>query len=336
MSYSEVLKKRKIFAFSLILLIAVILTKCEGTAKQGLRKINPKSIKHLQHAASLSLYHLTCSDSSLIAADHKTNKISIIGYNGSKITHVFGRTGRGPGEFNGANYAVPEGGKLYVTDGRNKRIDVFNTSNWSPDTTISAAFSGTRFVVTGKNIYLSVPDLSNPGPIMRINKKNHTVSYFGRWLTEKQPMRNMFHLLRYQDKIIAVGFTKPVVRFYNKKGTLLAAHNLGADKDLASIMAIKRRSSHQLGSRNIVIVFPDVSIYKHYLMLTFTRKLHGKENHFLVYRIKGTSLKKVDAFNVNLHGGFVHSFCTHKNTLYSNGGSDGIDIYAFDLSFLQK
>jgi hypothetical protein len=331
---------KKFFAF---LLLAIVLSQCGETKKPKITKINPVRVKDLTNDLALGRYMLTCGDSHLIASDAKTNKISIFNYNDLSITKIIGGTGRGPGEFNGASYAVSADNKLYVADGGSRRIAVFNSGAWSLDTTLTGIYTPNRFVVSGEYLYLFVPNAGHPAPFMKVEiGHKDTVTYFGKWATPDRSLpvgAKTYNLLLYHHTIIAVSQIKPLVKFYNKKGKLLSTHNLAKDKDLAQALAYKKHFRQNPANRNgVVILFNDVSIYKDDLILNFIT--HYSESHkyvtnrYLVYKIDGKKLKKIGSFKTNIHKGFTRTFCTHGGKLYSNGGPGGINLFVFDLSFL--
>jgi DNA-binding beta-propeller fold protein YncE len=328
----------KTFVF---LLLAITLNCCGKSKKTKIRKINPINVKGLQEDTSLSLYTLTCGDSSLIASDRKTNQVSIFNYNDLSVSTVIGGTGHGPGEFNGAFYAVLAGKKLYVTDDGNRRITVFNTNDRSLDTTLTHISSPTRFVASDGSLYLYAPNPGHPAPFMMMGIVPKSVTYFGKWTAPGKPVPeegDAYNLLLYHHTIIAVSQINPLVKFFSKKGKLLSTVNLSKDKDLAQALAYKKKFRRNPANRNaVVILFQDASIYKNDLIINFAT--HSSEhnytsNNYLVYKIDGRKLKKIGSFKTNIHGGFTFSFCTHDGKLYSNGGPGGINIFMFDLSFL--
>ncbi|HYW36307.1 MAG TPA: 6-bladed beta-propeller [Balneolaceae bacterium] len=332
---------KKLFAF---LLLATVLSHCGKTKNSTIRAINPVSVKNLTGDLSLGRYLLTCSDSHLIASDNKTNKISIFNYNGLAASQVIGRTGRGPGEFNNLMYTAADGNHLYVADPGNRRIAVFNMDDWSLDSTITKISSTTRFAAAGGYLYLFAPRAGNPSPFMKVDtghKDHKSVTYFGKWMNPKRPRGwEQYILLFYHHTVIAVSKLKPIVKFYNENGKLLSMQNLAKDRALAQALAYKKRfRQNPANRRSAVILFQDAAIFTNNLILNFNMHINKRKytsNNYLVYRINGNQLQKVGAFKTNIHGGFTHTFCIHGNKLYSNGGSGGINIFTFDLSFLNN
>ena len=333
------MKIEKIFV---LIACLAILPHCSTNKKQSLkksdRKINPLKVKNLSNDTSLSLYTLTCTDTHLIATDGKTNRISIFNYKNLNPVHVIGRTGHGPGEFDGASYTASLGNKIYVGDGRNRRINVFNKNSWTFDKTIPHVVASPRFVITKKYLYVSGP-IRKDALLMKVNLKNGNVKYFGKWPNTHKPKYNRFYLLSYKKRIIAISSFNPMIQFYNKQGKLLASHSLKKEKALAKVLAYKRKfRKNPNNRRRAVLLFGDASIYKNFLILNYITRPKGNEktNNYLVYRIEGNNLKKVIAFKTDIHNGFTYSFCTHKDIMYTNGGPHGINIFAFDLSFLNN
>jgi hypothetical protein len=326
--------KKRVFVFWLL---AGGLAGCGQVQKTKLRKIDPVRIINLKNDLAIGRYRLTCGDAHLIASDAKTSKISIFKYNGVTSLQVIGRPGRGPGEFVSLRYVEAYDNKIFAADIGNRRISVFNAGDGTLKNTITHATTNQRYVILDGSIYLNSPITGHPTPFMKINMANESTAYFGKRVSNIRALIRMtYNILGYRNKIIAVSTMTPVIKFYNKKGSLLSTRNLSKDKNLAGILAYKKHFKQTHPSNENVELFGDATVYKNDLILKFNSYPQGKwdPNKYLVYRISGTSLKKVGAFQTNVHGGYTTTFCTYDGKLYSNGV--GINIFVFSLKFLDK
>lgn len=330
------MKPKMRIVFSIILL-GIFLSQCEKSEQEDSSHIKPDQIINLVESSNLSRYSLTCTDSELIATDTESNKIYIFDYKTSEIVETFGRNGRGPGEFNGALNSVVVDENVYVYDTGNQRISVFDKKSYLLKSVIPVSMNVSRFVVSSDYIYLSSPFTRIEQPFMKVNMDGDT-EFFGEKLEYDFFGRNIFHLLIYEEKIIAVSLTEPIIKFYNKVGELLVRYDLLNETQLTETLEFTNQFYLDSGNQNrTVVLFNDASIFDDYLILNLNTRPGGrlKSNNYLVYKIDGNTLNKVDFFETNLgDGGFTMTFCIHENKLYSNGGSSGIDIYRFDLSFL--
>lgn len=327
---------RLFFTFTILCLL---LSQCVESEKGKMvnNLIEPEQILNVFDFSNLSQYTLTCTDSELIATDARSNKIFIFDYETLEIVEVFGRKGRGPGEFNGAYFSTADDKNLYVYDSGNQRISVFNKDDFSHQSTIPMVRNASRFAVSSNYIYLSSPFTNKESPFMKISI-NGKVDYFGEWLGFDFFGRNMFHILIHDEKIIAVSHTEPIIQIYNKEGELLDKHNLTDEKYITETLEYTAQFyQHNDNNNRTVALFNDASFYEDYLVLNFYTRPDGgfKTNNYLVYKIEENNLERVAFFETNIgEDGITRTFCIHKNMLYSNGGQGGLNLYSFDLSYL--
>lgn len=324
--------------FFIYIVLAGILTHCGSPKKQKLKRIDPISVKNLKNDLNLNTYLLTCTESHLIAVDHRTAKISVFDYDILTVSRVIGRRGKGPGEFISPVYAAASDSNVYISDGGNLRITVFNSNDWTLDTTFTHLSPSGRFVFLDGFLYLPPATLQSSAPFIKMNVSDGSLTYFGKWANPNKPRlgHDSYSLVLYHHTIIAVAHTKPIIKFFNEKGKLLAVNNLSNEPNIAETLAYAKQIEQPANINRYVILFQDAAIYKNYLILNLYKHPNGrfKSNNYLVYKIDNNNLKKAGAFRTNIHGGYTFSFCVHNNKLYSNGGLGGINLFVFDLSFL--
>lgn len=340
----SIAKPSRMKRFFALFCVTIILVSCGSPKKKEIKRLNPVSVKSLVNDLSIGSHiRLTCTDSALIVVGRRTDKISIFNYKTLTAQKVIGRAGRGPGEFNRPVYAAADSNKIYIADAVNHTFTVFNSDDWSLDTTIAGRLiTGTRFIASGGYLYFFDPMIGDPAPFVKMDVAGHKPAmYFGKWVKPDEPVRAayFYNLLLYHHTIIVVSQIKPVIKFYNEKGKLISLHNLSNDKDLSNILAYKRQFKQNPANRNkSVILFYNAGIYKNYLILNFDTRPHGKlkTNNYLVYKIDGNHLSKVGVFEIDIHDGYIDTFCIHRNKLYIGVFVKGIHIFVFDLSFLNK
>ncbi|HYW34348.1 MAG TPA: hypothetical protein VE868_02970 [Balneolaceae bacterium] len=296
----------------------------------------------MENDLSLSAYTLTCSDTTLVASDYHTKKISLFSYSNLRPMYVLGRSGRGPGEFSYPSSAAAGPGKIYVSDFENDRITVLNSSNGSLDTTITGGSPSNSFLVTGNSLtvsgrylFLSFSAVKNEVPFTRVNINNGSVKHFGE---KRRQGTYSYILLIHHHTIIAVQQRNPLIKFYSERGKLLATNNLKRDPNLAGVLAYQKKFRERSRPNRFLDIFSDAAVYHNDLIINYNAWPHGKikANQYLVYKISHHKLQKMTAFRTNIHGGYTDTFCIHNNMLYSNGGPHGFNIYVFDLSFLNN
>lgn len=328
--------KRTIAVF---LLLTCTLIQCSEPDKVEKDVIEPDHIIELMDFPDLSQYRLTCTDSELIATDSRSDTIHIFDYETLEIVESFGGSGRGPGELYGAIHSLSDEEYVYISNTGNQSISVFNKEDWSYHSVIPQVRSVSRFAVSPDHIYLSSPFANPETPFI---KKNLSVvgnmDYFGSGTANSFFGRNIFNLLMYQDKILAISHSEPIIQLYDLSGNQLWAQNIEDEPVLSETMNFIRQFYDNSGNQNqTVSLFNDAAIFDEYLILNYYSRNSGqfKTNNYLVYRMKENGLENVSSFETNVDtGGFTTTFCVHENTLFSNGGEAGINIYAFDLSIL--
>lgn len=273
----------------------------------------------------------------MIAVDFLTNRIHVFDYETLELLHVFGRDGSGPGESRGATYAVSDAERLFVFDAGNHRVNVYQKANWTFEKILPLdLLFGTRFIVSPHYIYAA--SYYGEKPFFKLDIEDDPVAeVFGDWIGPGRGTRNEFNLLSYEDKIIAVSKTEPVVQFYDQSGELLIESVLDDEPLLSERLNFITRFYQNLENRyQTVTLFRDASVFGQYLLINYYTRPEDrvKYNNYLVYRIGENDIKKVASFETEFkERSATTTFCVHKNRLYSDGGPLR-DLYVYDLDML--
>ncbi len=329
-----------------LFLTFLVFVNCEKTSNTGKEPIllNPNRVKYVDDTSLLSQYTLTCADSGLIAIDSPTNKIHQFDYNSLEHINSFGKEGRGPKEFLGIYHSAIHEENLFAYDSGNQRVHILNQHDLSYQSAIPIRFSATRFAASSDALYAAMPFSDNQAPFLKVSIKDASVSYFGEWIKNNFPGRNLFHFLLYKNRLIAVSYTEPIIKIYDLFGKLISRFDISNEVILSGSLKfaenVYSESENQLRS---VILFRYASIYNDFIILNLIRHDEGshdenaKYNNYLVYKIDNDQIEKTAFFRTN-NGtrGVTTTFCIHNDRLYSNGSPDRLDIYEFDISFLNQ
>ena len=325
----------------IIILFGCTLIQCSEPNKSEKVFIDPDQIAELMDFPDLSQYRLTCTESELIATDFRSNIVHIFDYESLEIVESFGGSGRGPGELYGAMHSLSDEKFVYISNAGNQSISVFNKEDWSYHSIIPQVRSVSRFTVTSDHIYLSSPFENPEIPFIKKNlAEAGNAVYFGSGFENIFFGRNIFNLLMYQDKILAISQSEPVIQLYDREGNQLWVQNIEDEPALSETMNFIRQFYDDSDNQNkTVSLFNDAAVSGEYIVLNFYSRVVGqfKTNDYLVYKIKEYGLDSISSFETNVGtGGYTSTFCIHENRLYSNGGTNGLDLYVFDLTFIDN
>ncbi|MCC5906906.1 MAG: hypothetical protein JJU13_11900 [Balneolaceae bacterium] len=297
-------------------------------------------VKSIGDYPTLSQYTLHCAESGLIAVDFISDRIHVFDYETLEMKHIFGQSGAGPGELQQPVHAASDKKRLFVLDSGNQRMNVYEKEEWLFETAIPLEHVfGTRFEITDDGFILAA-SYHGDKPLLKLKTDGgSSAELFGDWIVPERRTRNEFHLLPYQNKIIAVSKTEPVVQLFDDNGMFLFESILDNEPLYAeSLDFINSFYQNPANEFSTVVLFNDAAIWGNYLLIHFMTRPGGgfQSNNFMVYRIVNNGLEKAAAFNTEIPKGrglgAVLSFCVHNNKLYSNGPLQ--DIYVYNLEEL--
>jgi hypothetical protein len=325
-----------------LLFITTFLHSCKKEIEQTeeMTLLEIQQVKSIDNYPTVSQYTLHCAESGLIAVDFLTDRIHVLDYETLEMKHIFGQSGAGPGELQEAVHAASDKKRLFVLDSGNQRINVYKKEEWVFEKAIPLELLfGTRFGITDDG-FIFAASYHGDNPLLRMKTNdNSSKEFFGDWIVPERRTRNEFNVLPYQNRIIAISKTEPVVQFFDSSGTLLSESILDNDPTYSeSLNFINSFYQSQENQFATVILFNDAAIWKNYLLIHFYTRPGGnfEFNNFMVYKIVEDGLEKAAAFKTEVPEGrglgAVSTFCVHNNRLYSNGPLR--DIYVYNLKEL--
>lgn len=255
------------------------------------------------------------------------------------LLHTFGKSGRGPGEFQGAGSLFISNDSVYVYDSGGMRINVYNTSGEYERviTLPPVQLDWSKFVVANDRIY--VPSaLRSDSDILMLDLKGELIREIERDQGEFE-----YHyyrlLLSYKDQIIALNRSAPIVERFSENGVLLEEFDLRKINELERLWNLFESSSGnrkvQKGPVYTKTILGDAYIEDSFLYI-LCAGWPGRDKYTYMIRlsINGEKMKVIHIFKIQGEEppmSLFSSFAVKNNRLLGFEDLSG-KIFEFDLS----
>jgi hypothetical protein len=201
-----------------------------------------------------------------------------------KVLKQIYNIGKGPGEFTSITDIDYKNDSLYVFTRSQRKIIVYDsTSKFVRELSVKN-ITGQDMAIIGNKIYLSAPFAEKP--IIKLDFSGNKIQAFGQKTADQESYniyRNERILLSYDNSLIAVSPSKPIVRTYNLDGDLISEkrieHPLLKDRiDYVEEFHSKPASNGALG---LAFLFRDAVIFNNKLfVIAHTSSKEQNESNF--------------------------------------------------------
>jgi len=262
---------------------------------------------------------ITFSDNSYYVTDYSRDQLFILD------------KGQGPGEFLGAAHIYINRDSVFVMNDMKQSFELFRDLKYIetiPYANSTRPNSNHRFFEYNGCLFYN-PSVSKYS-ICKYNFKTKKNEMFGRiekYETEKETrIKNHRHLLRYDNRIIAIPDCKPIIEVYDFKGNLVNivdfSHVEPVAKMLKFIQGTEQKENSYYGFNEDVVIYKS-SLY--ILILTSGVDNIPKSNTILKFNIEGDNFEPSCLYD--LGNGYF-------NTI--NVSKQGIETYNVILNQLKR
>ena len=315
----------------IICIIICILESCDNkTIKEVVLKENINIDEFSDSTFFSDIRSICFSDSLYYATDYSRDQVFVLDKN-FKLIRTLGNKGQGPGEFLGAGHLNINNDSVFVINDMKKTFEIFN--NLEHIGTVTYA-DGTRpnsnyrfFEYNGCLFYN--PSVSQYS-ICKYNFNSKKVDFFGniiKYNTAKETrIKNHRHILRYNNRIIAVPDCQPIIEVYDFEGKFLNSVDFSNLKPVAEmlkfILGTEQKENTYYGFNKDVVVYKN-SLY--ILILTAGIDNKPKSNSILEFKIVGNNFVPSNLYH--LGDGYF-------NTI--NVSEQGIETYNTRMNQLKR
>lgn len=293
-----------------------------------LKSINIKNIKAINTLDDgtyiADIRNIKNHNNLVYLTDYKRNQIIILN-NNLKLKNTFGGSGRGPGEFLGAQDILIDNANIYITNDGIKSIEVFNDNGFSHtisppkkikfNTRLSFFKLKEDFFMCSPNNEFSLVKFDSIGNIFRFG----SLTKFNN--KKEEIIKNKCHLVNYQNKVISISNIRPEINVYDLKGTFLYKYdysNLDIIKNFIEFTKTKK-----LNYNSFFVLVSDVSLNgnKLYLKISTSKNNKGQSNKLLELEILENSINPKQI--INLGNGWFNNFSVKNNIFYGFNTKSG-------------
>ncbi|MCW9712236.1 6-bladed beta-propeller [Aliifodinibius salicampi] len=214
---------------------------------------------------------------------------------------IIQRNGKGPGEFTSVTDMSIINDSLYVYNETQAKILVFDhNKKFIRETKISEASASHMAVDERSHFFLSTPSRSDP--ITKFSAEGQQITTFGRNTIgedSRHYRRNSRMLFIYNDRLIAIGRSEPVLEVYSLEGTFLSTTRIDPP-EIHELIAYVREENEDPDARGFSLLFFDAAIHNNNIYLLVAK--HPNENT-KAYDTNFTFLFK---YKLNTGGGVTH------------------------------
>jgi len=242
-----------------------------------------------------------------------------------ELIRFIGREGRGPGEITRSTSIHATQDNIYLFNTGSKRFNIYDMEgNFVND--IKNPYGNnvlTHFTVYDDVIYFS--NNVSEHSITAIDK-NGIVHEFGKLyehLDESQRLtRNTRHILSYEDKIIAVGHSEPIIEMFSLDGQKVSTCDLRNSKFLKKTVDILNTKREKLPSNTTTTfnIFLKAIIQDNKLLISFVEyedQDNTNHDYILVIDLQDSSCEPTELIDISPESPeenrYIGPFCTYDN-----------------------
>lgn len=266
--------------------------------------------------------------------DYETNKIIVLD-SLLEVSKIFGKEGKGPGEFSGAGSLTVYDDRIYVVDTGGMRLNVFNL-NGEFEETINLPLTNlnwSNFAILNQKIYLPAPVRSENDVIITDldGKVLREVKSTGRSV----PL-NKKSIYVFKNKIAVINQVEPFLTLYTDMGELINSFDLREIEELSELWNhYKNRLAESQDGRHSTRLFNEAFVDGSSIYI-LCAGWPGRDNFARVLKleIEQDEIQSVKVFKIEASEGELSLFVSisiKDNTLYALEAMTG-NISEFDLS----
>ena len=325
--------------YSILLFISCLLISCNTEkVKLMMFEIQPNNTVLQINDTVFFSNNITCLKSfenKFYVSDAVNHTVFVFDSN-LQLEHTLGCKGKGPGEFNIPIDICLEDSSLYIVDGGNGRINIFerDNSSWTYAQQIPVGLNFVEensIIIRNEHIYNTYPSRN----IVHIyDMKGEKQRSFGDLVDIKQKIeRNFMNIVEGSDCMILVGKSEPFFMKYNYKGELLKFKDY-SDHDFFKKTMVEQKKFYEIYKTNSISnIIGDIVLAKNKLFaLYFERKDKHITPKILVLSINNFELLA----SLNLPQGAYTKidYSEYNECLIAYNSTLG-GLQTFDLSFLK-
>lgn len=269
--------------------------------------------------------------------DYPNDRI-LITDNYLQLLDTIGKTGNGPGEFQGAGALFVYNDYIYVQDDGGMRMNVFDLNGVFERTFMlpSINLNWTRFAVLNDRIYLQ--SAIGSGYDMLILDLNGEIIKEINEIQNRPDDMQYRTIFPFQDEIIALHRTAPYIERFSDHGELLEIFDLTGIEEMRELWRHYRNVRGQNNHRNMTILFSDAYISDSLLYILCSGWPGRDEYSYIIKLLIGN--QKIEVSNVFKIQGWDPSMSFFKSIAVKEKRMIALEgrsqtILEFDLSELK-
>ncbi len=308
----------------ILFLIQVILYSCQDETKLITNYIKPNTtLSQLNDSTFfVDIRSINHDNDNIYMVDGRLDQIFILDKN-YMLTNCVGIRGNGPGELSYLSKILVDNDTLYVYNGGKMNLEVFKQSSHIKSIKLPSSIrtSGSvKLAKSNKYLYVSSVDPVGCTTIASYNIMSGDVKKFGniqKYNSQKEIcMKNLKHLLTYNDLIIAIPNNSYSIEIYDSETNFIREvkyNDISILRDTYNYI-----NSKLIESNSYYVLISDAYIYENYLylmLLTYNKKTEQMQSNTVL------EINLNDDFRasrlLNLGEGWFEAICIFDKMLLS-------------------
>lgn len=253
------------------------------------------------------------------------------------LKSMFGKGGKGPGEFTWAGNFFVRQDSIYAYDGAGSRMHVFNNRGEFQRSIslppIDLTFK--RFFLSEKKLYMPAPVYSDQDIIIADVRTGETLNEIDIKNQETEGYMNTRTILRYEDQLITVDLLNPFIERLTESGEVIEAFDLRTITELEGLWRHYENHKSQNHLQSYTSIFADAYINDS-LLYVLCEPWPERDNYSFIIKLKVNDKRIAFKDILKIQGSspsaiYFHSIAVNGDRLIAIEGSTHT-LNEFDLS----